>query len=71
MAFAEGWTMAFTVVPSIAVLAAQLSPSLAHLRVWRVGWIYYRRWRAAAATGLQFIVGRGVEPCLLRAARGV
>ena len=40
-AFAEGWTMAFTVVLGVAVLAAQLSP----LAIFALaGWLIYRRW---------------------------
>jgi len=40
-AFAEGWTMAFTVVLGVAVFAAQLSP----LAIFALaGWLIYRRW---------------------------
>jgi uncharacterized protein DUF4349 len=40
-AFAEGWTMAFTVALGVAVLAAQLSP----LAIFALaGWLIYRRW---------------------------
>jgi hypothetical protein len=40
-AFAEGWTMAFTVVLSVAVLAAQLSPLMIFALAGR---LMYRRW---------------------------
>jgi len=40
-AFADGWSAAFAVVLSVAVLAAQLSP-LAIVAL--AGWLIYRRW---------------------------
>jgi hypothetical protein len=46
-AFADGWSMAFTVVLGVAVLAAQLSP----LAIFALaGWLIYRRWAGRRAT---------------------